>query len=131
MAQGENTIGITIMTTATKAVNYTDQDIETLAAGYDGAASDEARKEQVSALAEKLGKSEQSIRMKLTNLGLYVKPEPKASDKKARSATREQMVESFATMLNVDPEIKLRGLEKANKTTIAFLVQTFQSLNND
>ena len=115
------------MSTQAKATNYSAQDVETLTAGYDGTASDEQRKEQVDVLAETLGKSAQSIRMKLTNLGLYVKPETvKAS--KAKAATREQMVESFANMLGVDPEIKLRGLEKANKTTIAFLIQTF---NND
>ena len=96
-------------------INYTDAMVASLAEGYDGTASDEDRKAQVAALAVDLGKSEASIRAKLTREGLYVKltaaPKGKAPVRKAA------LVQAIADKIDVDVDV-IGSLEKATKVTL-------------
>ncbi len=98
-----------------KTVNYTDVMVEALHAGYDGTASDEDRQAQVKALAADLGKSDASIRAKLTREGIYVAltkaPAGKAVVRKA------EIVQTIADLLEVDVDV-VGSLEKATKVTL-------------
>ena len=103
-----------------KVVNYTDAMVARLHEGYDGSASDADRKEQVAALAAELGKSEASIRAKLTSEGIYV-PYSKAPAGK-NTVRKAAMVGAIATQLGVHVET-VESLEKANKVALALILQ--------
>ena len=98
-----------------KVVNYTDEMVAVLHAEYDGTASDETRKAQVTALAVKLGKKEASIRAKLTREGIYVAltkaPKGKAPVLKAT------LVQAIADEINTDVDV-VGSLEKATKVAL-------------
>ena len=106
-----------------KTVNYTDAMVAALHAGYDGTASDEARKAQVTALAVEVGRSEASVRAKLTREGLYV-PLTKAPAGKA-PVRKAQIVQLIADQLNVDVDV-VGSLEKATKNTLIRIANALQ-----
>ena len=101
-----------------KVVNYTEAMVARLHEGYDGSASDEARREMVAALAAELGKSEASVRAKLTSEGIYV-PYTKAPAGK-NTVRKAALVAAIAIHLGVDEE-KVESLEKANKSALALI----------
>jgi len=98
-----------------KAVNYTPEMVEALHAGYDPEASDEARKAQVAALAAQLGKSEGSIRAKLTHEGIYVTLTKAPAGK--NTVRKAAIVTAIAGALEVDEDV-IGSLEKATKNTL-------------
>ena len=99
-----------------KVVNYTDAMVARLHEGYDGTATDEERRAQVTALAAELGKSEASIRAKLTSEGIYVAyAKAQAGKNSVRKAT---IVAAIASQLGVSEEVA-ESLEKANKAILA------------
>lgn len=101
-----------------KVVNYTDEMVARLHAVYDGNANDEARKAQVAELAAELGKSEASVRAKLTSEGIYV-PYSKAPAGK-NTVRKAALVAAIADKLNVHVEA-VESLEKANKVALAMI----------
>ena len=86
--------------------------------GYDGSASDAERKAQVAALAAELGKSEASVRAKLTSEGIYV-PYSKAPAGK-NTVRKAALVNAIAAQLDVHVET-VESLEKANKVALALI----------
>ena len=104
--------------------NYTDAMVEALHAGYDGTASDTERKAQVTALAVEVGRSEPSIRAKLTREGIYVAltkaPAGKAPVRKA------ELVQLIADELEVDVDV-IGSLEKATKNTLIRIAERLVS----
>lgn len=99
--------------------NYSTSAVEALHAGYDGTASDADRKAQVTALGSELGKSDASIRAKLTREGLYVAlTKAPAGKAPVRKAT---LVQAIADALPVDVEV-IDSLEKANKATLVLIL---------
>lgn len=96
-------------------VNYTEAMVEALEAGYDKEASDEDRKAQVAALAVELGKSEASIRAKLTREGLY-KAYAKAPAGKA-TVRKAELVAAIAEAIDADVDV-VGSLEKATKVAL-------------
>jgi len=106
-----------------KTVNYTDAMVEALHAGYDGTASDEDRKAQVKALAVEVGRSEASVRAKLTREGIYV-PLTKAPAGKA-TVRKAQIVQLIADQLKVDVDV-VGSLEKATKNTLIRIANALQ-----
>ena len=98
--------------------NYTDAMVEALHAGYDGTASDEDRKAQVTALAVEVGRSEPSVRAKLTREGIYV-PLTKAPAGKA-PVRKAELVQDIADALDVDVDV-IGSLEKATKNVLVRL----------
>lgn len=98
-----------------KAPNYTDSMVEALRAGYDGTASDEDRKAQVADLAIKVGRSEASIRAKLTREGLYVALTKAPAGKAV--VRKSELVQSIADYIEVDVDV-IGSLEKATKPTL-------------
>lgn len=101
-----------------KVVNYTPEMVARLHEAYDGSASDNARRAQVAALADELGKSEASIRAKLTSEGIYV-PYAKAPAGK-NSVRKAALVNAIASQLGVHVEA-VESLEKANKVALAMI----------
>ena len=98
-----------------KTVNYTDEMVAVLRAGYDGSADEATRDAQILALGEQLGKNVASIRAKLTREGLYV---PKAKAPAGKAVVRKaQLVQVIADRLNVDVDV-VGSLEKATKNTL-------------
>ena len=98
-----------------KTVNYTDAMVASLREGYDPQASDEDRKAQVTALGIALGKSDASIRAKLTREGIYV-PLTKAPAGKA-TVRKSELVQLIADQLDVDVDV-VGSLEKATKNVL-------------
>ena len=103
-----------------KTVNYTDVMVARLHEGYDGSATDEVRKAQVAELAAELGKSEASIRAKLTSEGIYV-PYSKAPAGK-NTVRKAALVAAIASQLDVHVET-VESLEKANKVALALILK--------
>lgn len=105
-----------------KAANYSVEDIATLTAGY---VAGEDNKSQVSVLAAKLGKTTNSVRAKLANLGLY-----QAEKKAASTSTRVKkadIVAGIAAKVEGLNEADCDGLEKA---TSGALTKVLASLTN-
>jgi hypothetical protein len=104
--------------------NYTDAMVASLHAGYDGTASDADRKAQVTALAVEVGRSEASVRAKLTREGIYVAltkaPAGKAPVRKA------ELVQLIADELEVDVDV-IGSLEKATKNTLIRIAERLVS----
>jgi hypothetical protein len=99
-----------------KVVNYTDEMVEALHAGYDGTADEATRDAQVAALADEVGRSAASVRAKLTREGIYV-PKAKAPAGKA-TIRKAQLVTAIARELEVDEDV-VGSLEKATKVALA------------
>lgn len=98
-----------------KVVNYNDEAVARLHAEYDGEATDVERKAQVAALAEALGKSEASIRAKLTREGIYVTLTKAPAGK--NPVRKAALVQAIADVLEVDVDV-VGSLEKATKNTL-------------
>jgi len=99
-----------------KTVNYSDEAVEALRAGYNPDASADERAAQVAALAENLGRSTRSIVAKLTSLGLYIKPEYVGKNGSAPESKAE-IVARIAPMIGLNEE-QAESLEKANKNVL-------------
>lgn len=96
-------------------VNYTEEMVARLHEVYDGEASDEARRAQVAQLAEELGRSEASVRAKLTREGIYVAYAK--AEAKGATVRKADLVGAIAQKLNVDEDV-VGSLEKATKNTL-------------
>lgn len=95
------------MTKKTKAANYTTENLATLTAGYTG----NDNKAEVKTLAAKVGKTEASVRAKLSNMGLY-----KVAKKTVTASTRVKKVDIVNAIVNAGVglnEAERDGLEKA------------------
>lgn len=101
-------------------VNYTEAMVEALREGYDVEANDEDRKAQVAQLAEDLGKSQASIRAKLTREGIYV-PLTKAPAGKA-TVRKSELVQAIATKIDADVDV-IGSLEKATKVALTKVLE--------
>jgi Mn-dependent DtxR family transcriptional regulator len=95
-----------------KAVNYSDQDVAVLRAEYTG--TDNAA--EVKALAEKLGKTPNSVRAKLASLQIYVKPEAVEAEGEERT-TKEVIAVAIGELVGL-AEHEIDGLAKATKSAL-------------
>jgi len=94
-----------------KAVNYTDEQVARMKELYTGADN----KAEVDAIARELGKTPQSVRAKLSNLGVYVKAEAdKAEDGRV---TKRSIAERIGELVGLK-EHEVEGLEKATKSAL-------------
>jgi hypothetical protein len=104
-----------------KVVNYDAEAEALLREVYGTAENDADRKVAVANLAETLGKTPASVRAKLSNMELYVKPE-RVTKNGDPIVKKDELVELIATQIG-KPSDELPGLEKANKTTLQALVE--------
>lgn len=105
------------MTTATKNVNYTDEQTASLKAQY-------AEGVTVEALAKAFGKTTRSVVAKLSREGVY-KAKEYVSKTGEKPIAKEALVEEIAKALATDSE-KLGGLEKANKAALQMILAGLQ-----
>jgi len=110
----------------TKVENYTAVMVTRLHEVYDPLASETERAAQMQALSDELGKGVKSIRAKLVHEKLYVK---KVYVKKTgeKVETKETIVKEIATVLGVDADASLSGLEKATKNCLILLRGTINA----
>lgn len=102
-----------------KVINYTDEQVASLMAGYDGSADEATRDAQIAQLADEVGKSAASVRAKLTHLGVYV---PKAKAPAGKNTVRKaELVQRIADALDVDVDVA-GSLEKANKNILVRII---------
>jgi len=113
--------------TTVKAENYTDAMVKRLHEVYDPEASENVRDAQMQELSDELNRKVASIRAKLVREGLYVKKEykKKTGDK---PETKETIVKEIATVMDVDADSKLAGLEKATKNCLILLRATVRAM---
>jgi len=113
------------MTAKTTTVNYTPEMIETMESMYASVSldtsTDAERKEMVVSISDKLGKTVNSVRAKLSKLNVYIKP--KATTKTGAVVVRKaQLVSEIATLLNVDEDL-LGSLEKSTKFSLEAVIK--------
>jgi hypothetical protein len=97
---------MTNTTGKTKAVNYSQAMLDTMATMYTGADN----KAEVAAIAKKLGKTAGSVRAKLSQLGVY-----EVAAKTATASTRTKKADLCAQIGKIAnlKEAEIEGLEKA------------------
>lgn len=103
-----------------KTPNYTTEMVEALHAGYDGTASDTDRQAQVAALALQVGRSERSVRAKLTREGIYVTLTKAPAGK--NTVRKSDLIALIADKLEVTEDV-IGSLEKATKNVLVRLVE--------
>ena len=107
------------MTKATKAVNYTAENVETMVAAYELATNAAERTEIVAKLAKDLGKTVKSVIAKLSREGVYVKA-VKATKSGAKIETKAEIVAAIAANLELNAE-SIKSLANATKATLVAL----------
>ena len=105
------------MSDTTKAVNYTDEMVETIVSVYEAA----PERATVDALAEKFGKTPRSIIAKLSTLGIYKAP-ARVTKTGAPVVKKEALVAEINNKLGVE----LPSLVKANKQDLEALVSALK-----
>ena len=99
----------------TKAPNYTAEQVSEMTAAYVA----NATKETVKLLAEKFGKSEAAIRMKLVSLGVYKKAEreAKTADETGKPVKKNETADAIGKVLRLS-DGETDSLAKANRTAL-------------
>ena len=105
------------MSESTKAVNYTDEMVETIVSVYEAA----PERATVDALAEKFGKTPRSIIAKLSTLGIYKAP-ARVTKTGAPVVKKEALVAEIVAAIGVE----LPSLVKANKQDLEALVSALK-----
>lgn len=95
-----------------KTVNYTQEQVTEMVAAYRAG-------ETVENLAKNLGKSTRSVVAKLSREGVY---QPKSKAVGAGRVTKEAMVATIASRMNVDAEA-LKSLAKAEKSALELVTK--------
>jgi len=112
------------MTKEATAKSYTAENEKTLKTDYDPKASQETRDTQVENLADKLGKTVPMIRMKLVNMGIYIKKPSNVSAKTGKVAIRKpELIAKIAENTGKDVHF-YRSLENATKDVLEFFVDS-------
>jgi len=106
----------------TKEVNYTDEVVEDIVKEYVHANTDEDRKEVVTAMSAKYGKTEPSIRAKLVREGVYVAVSRKSKLTGSKPRTKAELVHELEVLMGKQ-EGELETLEKASKLVILAILK--------
>jgi len=100
---------------ATKTVNYTDEQVATLTAGYEAG-------DTLEALAAAVGKTVASVRAKLAQLGLYTSKAKASKEAKGERVTKAQTAQEIATYWADGDARFAEDLTKLRAETLAVLV---------
>ena len=114
-----HTTGNKIMTKATKAANYTAQNVEFMVATYSAATDATQRTNAVAVIAQELGKNAKSVIAKLSREGVYVKA-TKVTKTGAKVETKAEVVAQIAEKLELDAE-SIKSLTNATKAALVAL----------
>jgi len=102
-----------------KKVNYTDEMVTVMTTMYQAAETDAERKSALTEIAEKIGRSVPSVRTKLSQLKVYVKPGAgEKTESKADSVSKAEMIEVIEPRLGLEP-----GEGKSLKMTTKVVLQ--------
>lgn len=106
-----------------KTPNYTDAMVEKMVEVYGAAETDATRKSAVEELAAMFGKSVPSIRTKLSQLKVYVKP-GKATEKESDSdsLSKADMVARIEAELGLEPDAG-KSLKFATKVVLEAIME--------
>ena len=102
--------------TTEKTPNYTDAQVEEMTTVFISAKTDAERAEAVENLANKFGRKVRSIRAKLSNLKVYIKPE-KVTKAGAKIERKADIVGVIAKTMNADNEV-MESIEKGTKKSL-------------
>lgn len=105
---------------AEKVINYSPEMVARLHEVYDGEASEDERDVAVAQLAEELGKSAPSVRMKLTNEGIYVAKTKAPAGK--NTVRKSELVQKIADAIDMDVDAA-GSLEKATKAVLVRILK--------
>ena len=100
--------------------NYSEAEIAVLTAGYTGTSN----ATEVPALAKQLGKSDASVRAKLSSMGLYVKAE-KTKAAKGGKTTKADMAVFIGSKCNMN-EVEVEALTKTTMAVLDKLAKTLE-----
>ena len=99
--------------------NYSDAQVKEMVTAYEAGGTDSGRAAVVKELAVQMKKSPASIRAKLVNEGVYIKPTK--TDKAGKPVEqKDAIVEVIAALCGVDSE-QFDSLAKANKSVLQTL----------
>lgn len=104
------------MTTSTKTANYTAEMEATLKQMYTG----KDNSTEVAAIATALGKTPQSVRSKLAQMGVYVAKE--TAKTKRDGSTKAEIAEAIAAEVGLN-EAEAEGIAKATKSALEKVLQ--------
>ena len=111
----------------TPVANYSPENVIILKSVYGSAKTDTERKDAVKAISAKIGKTVNSVRAKLTKMGIYVKP--KTTSKSGTVVVRKsELVKQIATELKVDPGLMV-SMEGSTKFVLEKVISHMLVLN--
>ena len=105
----------------TKQVNYTADQTAELVQAYTSAKTDAERKEVVKLFAGVIGKTEASIRAKLSAEKVYVKPQRLTKGGKA-IVKKAELADKIADLIGKDREV-MGSLDKATKVALEAIIE--------
>ena len=109
--------------TTEKTPNYTPETVAAMVKAYESANTDEARKSVIESLANNLGKSVASVRMKLVSEGVYRKAEKVKAEGKSRT-TKADVVAEIEEAAGVEAGT-FESFEKATMAALKALRDSF------
>lgn len=104
-----------------KKVNYTDSMINTMTEMYGAAETEADRKAALESIAEAIGRSVPSVRTKLAQLGLYVKPSKVKGESAEDSLNKSEMVALIEPRLGLE-EGAGKSLKFATKLVLQAII---------
>lgn len=108
-----------------KAVNYSPENVATMESVYGSANTDAERKDAVSTLAKDIGKTVNSIRAKLSKMGIYIKP--KATSKNGTVTVKKDALVTIIATLTGQDESLMGSLEKSTKFALEAIIKQFDA----
>ena len=100
-----------------KYQKYSPEMEKELSVAYQGATTEEERREVVLNYVEKWGKPERSIIAKLSKMKVYVPKERLSKITKGPARTKEMIVKDIARLIKAQPH-ELSGMEKSPKLAL-------------
>jgi len=112
-----------------KAPNYTEDQMKEMLLMYNSTDSESNRANAVEFLARDFGKPVRSIIAKLSNMGVYVKPEPKTKDGKP-IVKKDATADAIGAVLQMT-EAETTSMAKANKSALEKVWKFIRSTSGD
>jgi len=110
-----------------KKVNYTAEMVDTMLEVYGNAENDAERKSAVETLASMLGRSVPSVRTKLSQLKVYIKPDNGKTGEKSDTVSKADLVLTIEDLLGLHPG-EGKSLKFATKVVLEAIVEALNPL---
>lgn len=113
----------------TPVANYSPENVITMKSVYGSAKTDSERKEAVSSLAKEIGKTVNSIRAKLSKMGIYVKPKPVSKDG-STSVRKADLINQISKEVGENADL-MGSLDNSTKFVLEKIMGRFLVLNHN